>query len=745
MGLAGAALVDGRPITALAELASGLVSQVPGVGTAASFGIDAFIASFDEKDKAAKEAEGSAGYNKTIEQKAVNEYNERMGVQQLLTQKSPGNQQSTMGSSFRPNIKSYPTANVPTNNIAKQTTLAHEGIVQTPYKDAGGWSIGAGHYSNVLSSLPDFLSTNEAKTLYDKDYDKHKNIAARMPEFGQLDSVRQGALIDMTYNMGSVADWSTMRRNLSTGNFEEASRNVLQSKYASQVPQRAQENSKLIATGDPSYFNYRDANVYERQGGRITDTVKYYHQGGMVYGEPGSEHKAILKAGEYVVSADEVEKSVLESFKKGSNASSMSRNPELYKKSLDEFINKEASIKTKLQYTITNIKESGTNLTGQLSGSILGKVKIFNEKSKKLVEYSINEYGQLFDKGNILATYKINKDGQLYSTLTNEIVPLIKTKGNDIVALSKDMSNTTSAYYSALYKDLGPVIQSYASELKNTGKLKISEGVNFAKNIDYADVADKAKSSVTNIATNTTDFAKSSFNDILASGKDIQTKYNEHYSDKKNKSFTLTNKIKNLITENNLTAGSGSHGFEKGLYISQELIRNYEKGYKSERLKQITDIKFNENLKKYSSSESVVKGLTAGYDLFKQSSYNDNPDISTEVQSYAKNYSSVKDSKTGQSIYQSDLANMQTSKDVLNQENVNTQNELLSENTNAIKDNIKTTNNGLNNLNTNLNNVSSSINSSNKTMITIHNESKNKNSGGDGAMMDSLANAGGLT
>jgi hypothetical protein len=86
---------------------------------------------------------------------------------------------------------------------------------------------------------------------------------------------------------------------------------------------------------------------------------------------------------------------------------------------------------------------------------------------------------------------------------------------------------------------------------------------------------------------------------------------------------------------------------------------------------------------------------------------------------------------------------MQTSKDALNQQNLNTQNELLNENTNAIKENVKTTNNGLNNLSTNLNNIATSVMSSTKNMITIHNETKNNKNPGDA--MDSLANASGLT
>ena len=81
----------------------------------------------------------------------------------------------------------------------------HEGVRDTPYKDTAGlWTVGVGHM--IGPSLPPEwnrkFSPQEIDQLFAKDYAEHKAAAQRIPGFEKLNSSGQGAVIDLTFNMG---------------------------------------------------------------------------------------------------------------------------------------------------------------------------------------------------------------------------------------------------------------------------------------------------------------------------------------------------------------------------------------------------------------------------------------------------------------------------------------------------------------------------------------------------------------
>jgi lysozyme len=69
--------------------------------------------------------------------------------------------------------------------------------------------------------------------------------------FDQLSSVRQEVLVNMMFNLGfaRLSGFKRMRSALEEGNFAEASRQMLDSKWASDVGSRADRLAKAMRTG----------------------------------------------------------------------------------------------------------------------------------------------------------------------------------------------------------------------------------------------------------------------------------------------------------------------------------------------------------------------------------------------------------------------------------------------------------------------------------------------------------------
>lgn len=70
-------------------------------------------------------------------------------------------------------------------------------------------------------------------------------------QFDALDQARQAVLIDMAYQMGvdGLLKFNRMLKSLFAGDYERASKDLLDSAYARQTPNRAYRNSESIKTG----------------------------------------------------------------------------------------------------------------------------------------------------------------------------------------------------------------------------------------------------------------------------------------------------------------------------------------------------------------------------------------------------------------------------------------------------------------------------------------------------------------
>lgn len=132
----------------------------------------------------------------------------------------------------------------------------HEGFVPHPYKDSLGlWTIGYGHLIGNGKSLPPewnrTITRAEGDALFEEDYAHHRKAAERIPGFGQLNDGGQGALTDLTFNMGPswYTKWPTLQKQLKAGDVEGAADNLQSSKWFQQVKTRGPTIVSLVRQG----------------------------------------------------------------------------------------------------------------------------------------------------------------------------------------------------------------------------------------------------------------------------------------------------------------------------------------------------------------------------------------------------------------------------------------------------------------------------------------------------------------
>ena len=139
----------------------------------------------------------------------------------------------------------------------------HEGCVLHPYIcPAGKLTIGIGR--NVMDNpftdeeriaVGDWqngITKEAAHMLCRNDISKCiTQLRQHVPFFDKLDKERKYALIDLCYNMGikTLLTFKKTLANIGCGNYKIAAEQLLQSKYAKQVGDRALRIAKLIETG----------------------------------------------------------------------------------------------------------------------------------------------------------------------------------------------------------------------------------------------------------------------------------------------------------------------------------------------------------------------------------------------------------------------------------------------------------------------------------------------------------------
>lgn len=128
----------------------------------------------------------------------------------------------------------------------------HEGVRTDWYLDTEGFAtIGVGHKATKFDDTTKPWTMDQVIAAFEEDVKRAMNGAARIPVFATLDSVRSCALVDLVFNVGvdGVLKFKKMLSALEKQDWEEAAKQVLDSKYARQTKRRAKNIARIISNG----------------------------------------------------------------------------------------------------------------------------------------------------------------------------------------------------------------------------------------------------------------------------------------------------------------------------------------------------------------------------------------------------------------------------------------------------------------------------------------------------------------
>jgi len=148
-------------------------------------------------------------------------------------------------------------------DIARRFLKVHEGLRLTEYKDTTGhrtigygWNLDAKPLPTGMGKIVDgklTITEAEADVLLETSMHQHWDELAEKRGFvHNLNPWRQAVLLDMAFNMG-VPTLLTFKNTLSliaAGDYDGASRLMLESKWAKQVKRRADILSEVMRRGN---------------------------------------------------------------------------------------------------------------------------------------------------------------------------------------------------------------------------------------------------------------------------------------------------------------------------------------------------------------------------------------------------------------------------------------------------------------------------------------------------------------
>lgn len=136
------------------------------------------------------------------------------------------------------------------NNVREQLK-ADEGTVPYAYKDSlGYWTIGTGIL--IDKAKGGALRPEEMDFILDNRIKINANtLTTKLKWFSGLDQVRQGVLINMSFQLGmdGLLKFVNTLKMIETGDYAGASVGMLNSLWAKQTPERANRLSKQMRTG----------------------------------------------------------------------------------------------------------------------------------------------------------------------------------------------------------------------------------------------------------------------------------------------------------------------------------------------------------------------------------------------------------------------------------------------------------------------------------------------------------------
>ena len=135
------------------------------------------------------------------------------------------------------------------NEAIKAQLIRDEGFKLKPYRcTSGKLTIGVGRNLDDKG-----ISREEALYLLQNDVDEvREDLVSQFPWMRDLDEARFGAFVNLAFNMG-IGGLKTFVNTLQYarhGHWDKVAVNLLKSKYASQVGDRAKRIAKQLETGE---------------------------------------------------------------------------------------------------------------------------------------------------------------------------------------------------------------------------------------------------------------------------------------------------------------------------------------------------------------------------------------------------------------------------------------------------------------------------------------------------------------
>lgn len=135
--------------------------------------------------------------------------------------------------------------------LQKQLTL-HEGVRLKPYRcTAGKMTIGIGRNLDDVGITQDeamlMLRTDIARAL--------SGVRTELPWFEQIDHIRQRVLVDMAFNLGidGLLAFKQTLAAVAAGDYDRAATEMLNSRWAGQVGERARRLARMMRTGKDEF------------------------------------------------------------------------------------------------------------------------------------------------------------------------------------------------------------------------------------------------------------------------------------------------------------------------------------------------------------------------------------------------------------------------------------------------------------------------------------------------------------
>lgn len=155
---------------------------------------------------------------------------------------------SPMPTTPLPSIKQVPLrGDLATDPLLVSMISMHEGRRPMPYQDSVGiLTIGVGRNLEANG-----LSEDEIDYLLSNDLRKAEAEANKYPWYEGLNTPRQMVVIDMIFNLGPAgfAKFQRTQASIARGDYAVAAKEMLESKWARQVGNRATRLAKIMETG----------------------------------------------------------------------------------------------------------------------------------------------------------------------------------------------------------------------------------------------------------------------------------------------------------------------------------------------------------------------------------------------------------------------------------------------------------------------------------------------------------------